>query len=316
MTLAARTRILHSQPLNTQFTSLPFGTAVGQSVALKMDDYSDAIYYFKGAAHNGFQFTFEQSPDSTNGTDGTWFALPAEQISTAGANAPSTNTNTLLVNGSLVWHVTAPGAAWVRARCTAAISGTLDVAAVPTSVTLVKHLTASINGNPSVSVSGSGTSSIAKAEDAVHASGDLGVYVLGVRAPTTPAIPTSAAGDYGSILVDQEGKLIVSGTGGPETTWDAIVDLTATTDAAIAAAPAAGIRRYVTDITLSNTGAAAVTVNIKDGATRKFARIVPANSSVDVSLKTPIRLTAATALNGALSVAGTVTVFAAGYLGV
>ncbi len=45
-----------------------------------------------------------------------------------------------------------------------------------------------------------------KAEDAAHASGDIGTYILGVRQDTL-ANSTSADGDYGSLKLDSLGRL-------------------------------------------------------------------------------------------------------------
>lgn len=168
----------------------------------------------------------------------------------------------------------------------------------------------------SVSVNGSGTGSIAKAEDAAHASGDLGVPMWGVRQAATPAAPASAAGDYSFIAVDREGKMIPSGQGAPEVSFQSYTNLTTTADVAIRAAGAAGIRNYVTDVILDNTGAAAARVLIKDGSTVIFSATVPAGSTLAFGFHNPIFGAAATALNAALGAAGTVSVTLSGYLGV
>jgi hypothetical protein len=60
----------------------------------------------------------------------------------------------------------------------------------------------SINVNADISV----TNGAEKAEDAAHASGDIGQYVLSVR-QDTPASSTSADGDYQSLKTDSLGRL-------------------------------------------------------------------------------------------------------------
>lgn len=60
----------------------------------------------------------------------------------------------------------------------------------------------------SVIIPGTAASNLGKAEDAVHASGDVGVMSLAVRADTAAA--TAANGDYHPLLVDASGRLHVS----------------------------------------------------------------------------------------------------------
>ena len=154
------------------------------------------------------------------------------------------------------------------------------------------------------------------AEDSVVASGASGIVSLMQRVPAAPAVQTSAVAEAAIPQVTSEGKLITSTFGAEEHLWDACVDLTLTSDVAVKASAGAGLRNVITDMTFSNAGASPVIVTIKDGATRKYARSIPAGGSVDVQLKSPIRGTAATAINAALSVAGTVTVSLSGYVGV
>lgn len=63
-------------------------------------------------------------------------------------------------------------------------------------------------------IPGTGASDLGKAEDAAHASGDVGVFTLGVRndAPVQTA-RTSANNDYGPLSTDQYGNVQVVGAG-------------------------------------------------------------------------------------------------------
>lgn len=67
-------------------------------------------------------------------------------------------------------------------------------------------------GNLKVSIEEADTSAsgLAKAEDAVHSSGDTGVMTLAVRSDT--AVPIAAAGDYHPLLTNDEGALWVHDT--------------------------------------------------------------------------------------------------------
>jgi hypothetical protein len=60
--------------------------------------------------------------------------------------------------------------------------------------------------NPVYTVADSSAVGFAKAEDAVHASGDVGVFTLGVRRDgPTLSTQASAAGDYSEFAVDNAG---------------------------------------------------------------------------------------------------------------
>ena len=156
-----------------------------------------------------------------------------------------------------------------------------------------------------------------KLEDAVAASGDAGVFILGVRAPVTPAAQTNAAGDYSAFAVDSEGKTIISGSSAaPESTKQVRVDFTATTDLALFPSAGAGLRTYITDLTVENTGAAAARFLLRDGTTTIWSAIVPATSTLCKVWETPLRMSVATVVNGQLGATGTVTVSACGYNGV
>lgn len=56
-------------------------------------------------------------------------------------------------------------------------------------------------------VPGTAATNLGKAEDAAHASGDTGVFVLGVRNDNLASTFTSATGDYSPIAVDSTGEI-------------------------------------------------------------------------------------------------------------
>lgn len=165
---------------------------------------------------------------------------------------------------------------------------------------------------------GTGATNLGKAEDAAHTSADVGVMLLGVRAPATPVAPTSAQGDYGYLLLDQEGKKIGMPFADVPNQWQsAVVTLTTTASTAIKAAAAAGIRNYLTDIVIANTSATGTRVDVLDGATVIASYWSPPTSSLIHSLTLPKKGTAATALNVQLGTAVTdVRVSANGFLGI
>lgn len=156
----------------------------------------------------------------------------------------------------------------------------------------------------------------AKLEDSPHVSGDAGVFVLGVRAQSTPTILTSTAGDYSPLSVDLEGKLQVAPYAQSLNFFQATTIKTDTSNAVIKAAQGGGIRSYLTDISLSNTSATAVLVDILDGAIVIRTVLVPAGQTVSQSYTIPLRGTGGSAMNIAAEAAVTSLIInAQGYLG-
>lgn len=227
-------------------------------------------------------------------------------------------------------------------------------------------------------VPGTGATNLGKAEDAAHATGDVGVMALTVRT-NTAASRAGTDGDYQPLITDTNGRLhtiepsqasilaavqlidnasvnhdaaVVAGvtqiglearsanptavaTGDvtralatllgkqvvypyalPGSTWQyagPTGGITDTADDAIQAAGAAGVRHYLTALTVVNSHATVGTeVVIKDGSTvihRGYA--AAAGGGYTLTFPTPLRGTAATALNVACITTGSATVVSA-----
>ena len=171
----------------------------------------------------------------------------------------------------------------------------------------------------------------------------LGVNVLSNVAPTLTAVGGQARNTNGALpilvatglsanpvavttgrgidlLATLIGALVNKPFSIPEGDWQyggAAGGITGTTDVVVKAAAAAGIRNYVTSIDLRNAHASVATeVVIKDGATVIWRQMLPAAMAtpVDITFPTPLRGTAATALNFACITTGAqVYVNAQGY---
>lgn len=129
--------------------------------------------------------------------------------------------------------------ATVKGASTAAVSADLPlvVALHPSSV---------------LSPAGTGATSLGKAEDAVAASGDTGVFQLGVRRDTL-TISASANGDYNEVAVDQYGSMQVRSYEKQARTYSASANITlaaAATDIATMTGNGA-VSAYITKITIS-----------------------------------------------------------------
>lgn len=126
------------------------------------------------------------------------------------------------------------------------------------------------------------------------------VRVAGKAVTADPA--AVATGDQADVKVSTVGAVAVTLNQVPELTWQYAAQaggiLNATAIAAKAAA-AAGIRNYVTGLQLQNAGAVATEFVVLDGAAVMWRGNLPAAmvDCFEVNFRTPLRGTAATALN-------------------
>jgi hypothetical protein len=161
----------------------------------------------------------------------------------------------------------------------------------------------------------------------------LGVNVLSTIPPavtpvggqarnTSGALPVLAATGYSAnpaavttargvdLLATLIGALVTKPYAIPEADWQyaaAAGGIINTTDVVLRAAAAAGIRNYVTSIDIRNAHATVATeVVIKDGATVIWRQLLPAAMAapVEITFPTPLRGTAATAMNVACITTG------------
>lgn len=165
----------------------------------------------------------------------------------------------------------------------------------------------------SVLVSESGnTGSPVRLEDDALASAS-GTLVVGSQSATSITSDVGTSGDLAFLKSDMLGRLHVNPYGAaPGQFFNAVSAAeTGTGDRQIVAAGAANVRHYVTDLIIVNRSANASEISIKDGTTVVLRAHVGANSSKEISLKTPIRGTAATALNFAMTTTATDTIVTA-----
>ena len=135
-----------------------------------------------------------------------------------------------------------------------------DTLTAVTTVTTVSTVTAVSSVN--AVIPGTGATSLGKAEDVVHTTGDTGVAAWGVRTDPTTTAYTTAATEYSPIAVDYVGATPSAVHPGR---FSCFVPLTATVTTQCQAAPAAGLRAYVTSVSISNGAASAQTVDVVFG---------------------------------------------------
>lgn len=157
---------------------------------------------------------------------------------------------------------------------------------------------------------GTAATSLGKAEDAGHSSGDVGVFSLGVRNDTM-ATQTSNDGDYGAIAISKSGRVLV--TPAPADAYvfgNASVAGTGDTSL-VAASGSASLKTYITNLSFANTGSSNTLITVKDGnaGSTLFYTIAPAGGGSNIQLDIPIVTTANTALYFACGTSST-TVYA------
>ena len=155
-----------------------------------------------------------------------------------------------------------------------------------------------------VVINGTTTVGGAAAHDAAIAGNPIRIAARAI----TSAYTGVASNDTADLVCTPQGVLITRGNAIPELQWSfasAAGGITGTADVVLAGAAGAGIRRYLTGLTLSNSSATGTEVVIKDGSTVIWRDFVRGNSGTfAVPLADAIRSTANTALNIACLTAG------------
>lgn len=167
-----------------------------------------------------------------------------------------------------------------------------------------------------VTVAGSVTATVASTAVAGTVANDSAAgnpVTVGYVARNANPTPVNAAGDAVNSMATMLGVPIVKPYAIPEAEWAFTGALTTTSDVAVQAAAGLGLKRHVTWVQATNTGASAIDVLLRDATTTRLQFTVPAGASVDFALPTGIPTTANAILNVALSAAGTVRFNALGY---
>lgn len=140
--------------------------------------------------------TFQGTIDQSN-----WVAIKAENANTGAVGTTATAAG--------LYYVPFAGVRLFRANMVWSAGTSITVTGIG-----VGSAPGSTFGNPNVTAAG-----LAKAEDAAHSSGDVGVMALAVR-QDIPATVVSADGDYSPLSVDQTGRLRVNVAG---TDWSSMI---------------------------------------------------------------------------------------------
>lgn len=144
-------------------------TANAQTVPVNVARQSNLMAHMVAASLVGHNVTFEGSIDSTNGTDGVWFAIQAVR---SNANTIELATGVLAATPAYGWELSVNGLSWARVRATAHTSGTATWKFQPAPFATEPIPAAQVSATQPVS--GSVTATLAAA---TVLAGDFGVQV-------------------------------------------------------------------------------------------------------------------------------------------
>jgi hypothetical protein len=225
------------------------------------------------------------------------------------SGVPTAGTGTVMTINSLAALLPAA----LAAHGGLVIEGVASGVAVPISVASI----------PSHAVTNAGTFAVQADGSVAHDGADAGNPVkLGARARSSE-ITAVANNDRSDLITDLVGKLLVLPYSNPENFVSGAITsaMTGTTSTSLIAAPASGLRNYITQITVSNSHATIGTdVVIQDGSGGTTLYTIPAAAvygGAVLTFPTPLRQpTTATAIYCANVTTGASTkVSASGYKG-
>lgn len=292
-------------------------TAVGETVYLDAQRASNVMFHVKNtgaAVLAAGTFVFEGSIDSTDGNNGTWFGIQCVR-----SNANSVETQIALSGIAAgagfpsAWEASVNACLYFRVRCTVAVTagaiatwtiqpGSYATEPVP-GVQVTPAQAVTLAALPAIA--GQGAESAVAAGNAVRVGGRV----------RTAADITLAANDAADLTMTSAGQVLVKPGGLTESSWSANIPVTTTGAVALITAGGASLKRHLTGLQAINTGAATVELILLDAATEVWRMPLPPNVPLCVSFEsTHLKIAAVnTAINVALSAAGTVRVCAQGY---
>lgn len=181
-------------------------TASAQTVFCDVSRASNVMLHMVAASLVGHNVTFEGSIDSTNGTDGTWFAI---QVIRSNANTIELTTGVLAATPAYAWEASVNGLSFVRVRATAHTSGTATWKFQRGSYATEPIPAAQISGTQPVSFTQpalvAGTAAVGDVGVQYRASATGAATVTNVLSPATPtgqSIKASAGRLLGFSLVN------------------------------------------------------------------------------------------------------------------
>ena len=143
------------------------------------------------------------------------------------------------------------------------------------------------------------TSAVITGSSTAHDAADANNPIkVGFKAKSAlSGVTAVASDDRTDAYSDLDGVQVVRANGAIGDYVNGTASNTDGTSTQVLAAGAAGVKHYITDVTIANTSSSNIYVELKDGSTAKWVFPVPANGGVTHSFATPVGGTAATAWN-------------------
>lgn len=155
------------------------------------------------------------------------------------------------------------------------------------------------------------------AEDAAAATGDKGVFVLGVRNDTMASV-SSADGDYTQFTVGPTGEMLTANS--PITKWvsgtaSMLGGVPMTCSVTVIAAQGASIFTYITGVQVANLGSASVLVSFGAATSSLIGyTIAPAGGGSNITFPNALKTNANAAFSASISGTASIYVAAQGFI--
>lgn len=162
-----------AEPAAQELFSASITTNTG-SVSLDVSRTSNIMLHCVNTGLTGAAFNFEGSLNSTNGTDGNWFAVQAVRTN---ANTIETTATSIGATPAYGWEISVNGLRWFRVRASAGTFGTSTWSIQPAPYATEPIPAAQISGTQPVSgtvTANIGTGSLAAGTNLI---GDVGIQV-------------------------------------------------------------------------------------------------------------------------------------------
>lgn len=172
--------------------------------------------------------------------------------------------------------------------------GSIATAPFPASVSGVGLFNVNHTGNGSIqtvwtnpSIAGTYT------EDGAHTGGDRGIFVLGVRNDAVASFVSTNL-DYTPFGHDSAGRVLMKPFAPEESRIQGVSSTVNTNPSSLIAAAGAGLRNYITDLWIANTGSVSTLVTFRDGDASIIGKtIAPAGGGSNIpAMQTPMRTNA------------------------
>jgi len=199
---------------------------------------------------------------------------------------------------------------------TVTVDGTVTANLGATDNAVLDSIDSAVNGTITVDGTGTFVTQSTAAGNVAHDAADSGNPVKVGGKAITSELAAVANADRTDFVADVHGRQIVSPYCNKEQAVSGTASATDTSNTAVLSAAGAGVKNYITSISIHNSSDTDTYVTIKDGTTAKLVVAAPAKGGAVLNLSVPLASTANTAINFASAASvSTMYVSAVGFTG-